>query len=402
MSLRLENKLQECLAELDAQHLRRKLRSVETPCAPQVILSGQARLAFCSNDYLGLANHPKVIAALVEGAQLYGVGSGASHLISGHSMAHHQLQEQLASFMAPHFEHCAALYFCSGYMANIGVLQALAAVGPETDIFCEALNHASLIDGVRLARAASKARIVVYPHGDIDALGQALVASSAANKIIVSDTVFSMDGELAPLPALLALAEQHDAWLMLDDAHGFGVLGSEGRGALEHFNLRSPHIVYVGTLGKAAGVGGAFVAASPSVIDWLLQKARTYIFSTAAAPALAHALSTSLSIIASEEGRQRRAHVQALVAQLRGACTDLPWSFLPSDTPIQPLVIGDNAAALRVAAALDAKGIWAPAIRPPTVAAGTARLRITLSAAHTQQQVEQLADALHQVAKCDA
>lgn len=379
------------LQALEARSLRRRRRTAETPCAPHVRVDGRQMLAFCSNDYLGLAAHPQVVEALREGAARYGVGSGGSHLISGHSVAHAQLEERLAAFVAPHLESARALYFSTGYMANLAVLSALA--GRDAEIFSEALNHASLIDGTRLSRAA----LQVYPHGDIDALDRMLTASTAATKVVVTDSVFSMDGNLAPLPALLALCERHEAWLMVDDAHGFGVLGAHGRGVLEHFALRSPYLIYVGTLGKAAGVGGAFVAAHASVIEWLVQSARPYIYTTAAAPALAHALLASLDLIEGAEGAARRARLQRLIAQFKAGLAVQRWQLAASDTAIQPLIIGRNDEALEVAAALHAQGLWVPAIRPPTVPANTARLRITLSAAHTEGDVARLAVTLNQL-----
>jgi 8-amino-7-oxononanoate synthase len=388
--MELLNRLQQQLQQLDRQQLRRSRRLADSGWAPQVTRAGRAMLSFCSNDHLALAAHPRVVAALCEGAARYGVGSGASHLISGHARAHALLEQRFAEFLAPHLEQARALYFCSGYMANLGVLTALAAA--DAALFCEALNHASLIDGARLARAP----VQVYPHADVDALERLLRASTAPTKVVVTDGVFSMDGDLAPLPPLLALCERYGAWLVVDDAHGFGVLGAHGRGILEHFNLRSAHLVYIGTLGKAAGVGGACVAAHDTVIEWLLQRARPYIYTTAAAPALAHALLTSLDIIGGAEGDQRRAHLRALIAQLQGGLRlRAPAALLPSLTAIQPLVVGSNQAALDAAASLHAAGYWVPAIRPPTVPAGSARLRITLSAAHTAQQVTQLTQALN-------
>jgi len=381
--------LESNLQQLDRQALRRRRRVAETPCAPRVQVDGRKMLAFCSNDYLGLAAHPRLVEALREGASLYGVGSGASHLISGHTRSHALLEERLAEFMAPQVEAARALYFCTGYMANLAVLTALATPGAE--IFSEALNHASLIDGARLSRA----KVHVYPHADLESLANMLAASSAPTKIVVTDSVFSMDGDLAPLPALLALCERHGAWLVVDDAHGFGVLGENGRGALEHFNLHSTNLVYMGTLSKAAGVGGAFVAAHASVIEWLVQRARPYIYTTAAAPALAHALLASLAIIGGAEGRQRRAHLQDLIAQLRADLRLQRWHLAASDTAIQPLIIGANDESMRAAGALFEQGLWVPAIRPPTVPPGTARLRVTLSAAHTEQDVAQVVAALN-------
>ena len=388
----LIDKVQGKLAALDAQNLTRRRRIADTACAPEQTVDDRAMLAFCSNDYLGLANHPRVVEALREGARLYGAGSGASHLISGHGRAHALLEERLAAFVAPNLVDARALYFSTGYMANLAVLTALGAE-PDAIIFSEALNHASLIDGARMARAG----VSVYPHGDVDALRAQLEASSASTKIVVTDSVFSMDGDLAPLPALLALCEQHGAWLVVDDAHGFGVLGAKGSGALEHFALRSPNLVYVGTLGKAAGVSGAFIAAHASVIELLVQRARPYIYTTASPPAIAHALLTSLDIIEGEEGISLRAQLAALIAQLDAELRLTRWQRAVSHTAIQPIVIGANEEALRVAASLHAQGLWVPAIRPPTVPVNTARLRVTLSAAHTREQVAQLAQAINQL-----
>lgn len=382
--------IQAKLAALDEQSLIRRRRVADTRCAPLQVVDGRPMLAFCSNDYLGLAAHPRVADALRQGVQLYGAGSGASHLVSGHSRAHCLLEERLAQTQAPHIDSAQALYFSTGYMANLAVLTTL---GQDADamIFSEALNHASLIDGARLARAG----VTVYPHRDTEALAARLEASNASTKIVVTDSVFSMDGNLAPLPELLALCERHGAWLVVDDAHGFGVLGQGGRGALEYFGLRSPHLVYVGTLGKAAGVSGAFVAAHESVVELMIQRARPYIYTTAAPPALAHALLTSLDIIAGDEGKGLRSHLASLLAQLNEELKLERWQRLQSHTAIQPIVIGSNDEALRASAALHARGLWVPAIRPPTVPAGTARLRVTLSAAHTHEEVAQLTAALN-------
>ncbi|TFW27783.1 8-amino-7-oxononanoate synthase [Massilia horti] len=380
------------LDQLASQSLTRRRRVAETRCAPRQVVDGRPLLAFCSNDYLGLAAHPRVIEALRAGAELYGAGSGASHLVSGHSAAHAQFEERVAQFVSPHLVEARALYLCTGYMANLAVLTALGSE-PDAMIFSEALNHASLIDGARLAKAG----VTVYPHGDLDTLACQLTASSASTRIVVTDSVFSMDGDLAPLPGLLELCERHGAWLVVDDAHGFGVLGAHGRGALEHFALRSPHLVYIGTLGKAAGVGGAFVAAHASVIELMIQRARPYIYTTAAPPALAHALLASLDIIGGEEGAALRDRLSALVAQLDHELRLERWQRPASQTPIQPIIIGSNDEALRAAAALHEQGLWVPAIRPPTVAPGTARLRVTLSAAHTHEDVAQLAAALNKL-----
>ncbi len=382
------------LDTLAARSLTRRRRITDGACAPRQLVDGRDLLAFCSNDYLGLAAHPQVIEALREGAQLYGAGSGASHLVSGHSRAHHLLEERLAEWMAPHLEQARALTLCTGYMANLAILGALG-VDADAMIFSEALNHASLIDGARLAKAG----VTVYPHGDVETLTQLLAASSASTKIVVTDSVFSMDGDLAPLPALLAACERHGAWLVVDDAHGFGVLGQNGRGALEHFGLRSSNLIYMGTLGKAAGVGGAFVAAHASVIELLIQRARPYIYTTACPPALAHALLASLAIMGGDEGAERRAHLARLVEQLRGSLRLERWELAASTTPIQPVIIGSNDAALHAASRLHEQGLWVPAIRPPTVAPGTARLRVTLSAAHATDDVARLAQALNELEK---
>ena len=388
MSISLLQKLQDNLGALDAKGLRRRRRTADGPCAPRVTVDGRPMLAFCSNDYLGLAAHPQVIAALQEGAARFGAGSGASHLISGHSRAHVLLEERLAAFLSPHLPSARALTFSTGYMANLALLSALG--GADAELFSEAVNHASLIDGARLSRSAVR----VYPHGDTAVLAAMLAASTAATKLVVTDSVFSMDGDLSPLPSLLELCEQYGAWLVVDDAHGFGVLGAQGRGALEHFALRSPQLVYMGTLGKAAGVAGAFVAAHESVIETLVQRARPYIYTTAAPPALAHALLASLDIIDGAEGRSRRAHLDALVRRFDASLVLRRWRRLPSATPIQPVIIGENQAALAAAAALDARGLWVPAIRPPTVPRGTARLRVTLSAAHGFDDLARLIEAL--------
>jgi 8-amino-7-oxononanoate synthase len=392
--MELLNQLTRQLRALDGDGLTRRRRTVDSPCGPRVTVDGRELLAFCSNDYLGLANHPRLKLALQEGAALYGVGSGASHMISGHGRAHAMLEERLAEFVGGHLESARALTFCTGYMANLAIITGLAAGDRDAEIFSESLNHASLIDGARLSRA----RVRVYPHADLEALAAMLAASNAATKLVVTDAVFSMDGDLAPLPALLALCEQHGAWLVVDDAHGFGTLGAHGRGALEHFNLRSPHLVYMGTLGKAAGVGGAFVAAHETVIETLVQKARPYIFTTATPPALAHALLTSLDLIEGQEGIKRRAHLGALVAQLNHGRLGLKlrrWRRLPSMTAIQPVLIGDNTETMRAGAALYEQGLWVGTIRPPTVAPGTSRLRVTLSAGHSDMEVAQLIAALN-------
>lgn len=395
--MKLLDDIRHKLTALERQHLRRQIRTLDTPCSPHIRIGERELLAFCSNDYLGLANHPALVEAMAEGARTYGVGSGAAHLVSGHSRAHALLEEQLAAMLSPWIPQARALFFCTGYMANLAVTPALVEAGDTASktsgraIFADALNHASLIDATRLARDAD---VIEYAHADVAALGAALAGSAAGHKLIVTDAVFSMDGDIAPLPALAQLAEQYDAWLVVDDAHGFGVLGEHGCGALEHFKLRSEHIVYTGTLGKAAGVAGAFVVAHASVIEWLLQRARTYLFTTASPPAVAHTVSRSLALIAGSEGQQRRAALQDNIEHFKSRLQTRQWRLLPSSTAIQPLLIGSNGAALAAASALDRAGLWVPAIRPPTVPSGTARLRIALSAAHTHHDIDTLCDAL--------
>jgi 8-amino-7-oxononanoate synthase len=375
------------LAALRKDGLERRRRTLQAPCGPLARVDGRDLVSFCSNDYLGLANDPALIAAACAGAQDWGVGSGASHLVSGHLEPHQALERRLAAFTG----FPRALLFSTGYLANLGIVPAL--VGRGDAVFADKLNHASLIDAVQLARADSRR----YAHGDLAALERLLAGSSAKRKLILSDAVFSMDGDLAPLPGLLELAEHYDAWLLVDDAHGFGVLGAQGRGSLSHFALPgSPRILYMGTLGKAAGAAGAFVAASELVIEWLLQRARTYIFTTGASPVMACALLASVDLI--EQGDARRLQLRQLAAQLQAGLAGTRWRLLPSPTAIQPLLIGDNFETLRVADALFADGLWVPAIRPPTVPKGSARLRISLSAAHSAAQVARLVEALRQLA----
>ncbi len=396
--------LQTKLDALQAQSLTRFTRVAETGTAPRQIVrgaDGRARelLMFCSNDYLGLAAHPEIAQALAEGAQIYGGGSGASPLVSGHSRAHHEVQTQLADWFSPFIPKAKALGFCTGYMANLAVVATLGDA--QAEIFSETLNHASLIDGTRLA----KATVTRYAHVDLQDLRSRLAASTARIKLIVTDAVFSMDGDIAPLPGLLALAEEFDAWLIVDDAHGFGVLGASGAGTVEHFGLRSERLIVMGTLGKSAGLAGAFVVAHATIADYLLQAARNYIFSTASPPAVEHALLTSFALIRGPVGQQRRERLTALQARLRQGKTALldrhpalPWRLAPSSTPIQPLIIGGNAEVMALAAALEQQGLRVPGIRPPTVPKGEARLRITLCATHTNEDVDRLLAALEDCA----
>lgn len=397
------------LAQLRTAHLARKRRQVAPVVSPAdvqpddealrgttYVIDGQTRLSFGSNDYLGLSQHPALLAAAKAAIDRYGVGATASPLVCGHSPAHEALEQELAAFVGlPR-----ALYFYAGYAANVGMIPAL--VGRGDAVFSDALNHACLIDGIRL----SKADLHVLPHADLSALESALQASQARRKLVVTDAVFSMDGNVIDVPALMALCERHDAWLLIDDAHGFGVLGEHGEGTLSHHGMaglcgvapvwqgRMHRLIYMATLGKAAGVAGAFVAGEPSVIEWIMQKARTYMFATAAPAMVAEALRSGVHVMRDEPWR--RDHLRALQVRLRQGIADarLPWTLMPSSTAIQPLVIGSNEDALRVMAQLDQQGVWVPAIRPPTVPAGTARLRISLSAAHTLDHVDQLCAAL--------
>ncbi|MDO9052348.1 MAG: 8-amino-7-oxononanoate synthase [Gallionella sp.] len=381
------SELQLELDERAAQGLLRARRTVTSPQSPHIVVDGKPYLAFCSNDYLGLASHPQLIAALQQGAQQWGAGAGAAHLVSGHFSPHEQLEDELAAFVGKP----AALLFSTGYMANLGVVQAL--VGRGDTVFADKLNHASLNDAMSLSRATVKR----YRHNDIAQLDTLLAQGGKGRKLICTDAVFSMDGDRARLPELLALCEAYDAWLLVDDAHGYGVTGEQGRGSLSHFGLDSQRIIYMATLGKSAGVFGAFVAAGQVVIDTLVNSARSYVYTTATPPALSVALLESLRLI--EQGDALRAHLHSLIAQLRAGLQGLPWALMPSDTAIQPLLIGENQAALDLSMALRERGIWVAAIRPPTVPAGTARLRITLSAAHSAAGVSRLLEALRELAR---
>ena len=373
-------------AELDqrkADGLLRQRRLLDSPQAEHIVANGKPYLSFCSNDYLGLANHPSLIAAMQAAAGDSGVGSGASNLITGHHRYHDELEKKLAEFV----DMPAALLFSTGYMANIGVLGAL--VGRGDAIFADKLNHACLNDGGYYSLADFKR----FAHNDVVALEKLLKSSTAKQKLIAVDAVFSMDGDIAPIPDYLRLCEQYDAYLYVDDAHGFGVLGEHGQGCLSHFNIKSPRIIMMATLGKAAGVAGAFVAAEQVVIDYLIQNARSYVYSTPAPPALSATLIQSVTLI--EQGDDLRAHLQHLIATLKANLQLKNWVLMPSDTAVQPLVIGSNHAAVSLSEHLQKLGFLVPAIRPPTVPKNTARLRISLSAAHSEQDVIRLANALN-------
>ena len=389
----------EQIAELDVQLLKRRLRVTESPCDTEVIVDQRKLHTFCSNDYLGLANHPELIQALAEGANLYGVGSGASHLISGHNIAHDLLEKKLASFQSKHIPNAGALFFSTGYLANLTAITGLIKLAKpgEASIYSANLNHASIIDGVRLASIQSKASVTLFDHQQLEALTEALKKDTKPLKLIITDGVFSMDGDITPVKALVEVAEQYDALLLVDDAHGFGVLGELGHGILEQFDIRSERIIYIGTLGKAAGVSGAFICAQAPFIDWLIQKGRPYIYSTATPPAIAHALLKSLAIIESEEGKARRRQLNQLITHWQNEMHFSDWKKVASCTPIQPVILGSNANALAAAKLLNEMGYWIPAIRPPTVPAGSARLRITFSANHSIEELKNLIQALQKI-----
>ena len=383
------------LTELDTQLLRRKIRSVDSPCGTRIKIAGRELQAFCSNDYLGLANHPDLITALSEGAQQFGVGSGASHLISGHQTIHDALEEKLAQTQALSIPKAKALFFSTGYLANISAITALSNLKSNASkIYSARLNHASLIDGVRLAKGQNDATLFIFDHHNLVALEDELKQDSSQHKLIIIDGVFSMDGDLAPIGALLQLAERHDALLMVDDAHGFGVLGRHGYGILEDSGLCSERLIYVGTLGKAAGISGAFVCANELLIEWLIQKARPYIYSTASSPALAYALIRSLELIEGPIGQERRDSLRSNTVLWKQLAQFTHWHLLDSDTAIQPIMIGSNETVLQLAKDLDRAGYWIPAIRPPTVPVGMSRLRMTLSATHTHDEISALANIL--------
>jgi len=370
------------LAQRQAERLSRQRQVLDSPQGVQPIVDGVPLLAFCSNDYLGLAADPRLAAAARAGLDRYGVGAGASHLITGHMRPHHALEEELAEFVGAE----RALLFSTGYMANLGIVQAL--MGRHDTVFEDRLNHASLIDAAHLSRA----RMERYRHGDSAYLASAL-AGASGQKLIATDGVFSMDGDLAPLPELHRLARTHDALLLVDDAHGLGVLGAQGRGSLEHFGL-APQLplLMMGTLGKALGTFGAFAAGAADVIEYLIQCARTYTYTTALPPAVAEATRAALAIARTEGWRREK--LQGLIAQFRAGAQQLGLRLMESATPIQPVLLGTPEAALAASAALRAQGLLVTAIRPPTVPAGGARLRITLSAAHEPAHVVRLLDAL--------
>ena len=379
---RIAARVADGLAALEHATLLRRRRVVESPQGPRVRVDGRELRNFSSNDYLGLANHPALRAAAHAAIDRHGVGAGASPMVSGHLAVHEEAEARFAAFVGlPR-----ALLFASGYAANLGVLAALC--DRHAEIFADRLDHACLVDGALLSRA----RLTRYPHNDLDALSARLQASSAEVRVVATDTVFSMDGDIAPVAQMLALCERHDAWLLLDDAHGMGVLGARGRGALEHFGVRSPRILYMATLGKALGGYGAFVAGEDAAIEWLVQRARTYVFSTALPPMAAAVAVSAMDLLASDSSLVARLHER--IGQLRRACIESGVALAPSETAIHPLVLGGAQRAVQASARLAEAGFLVPAIRPPTVPENTSRLRISLSAAHESADVVDLARAL--------
>ena len=375
--------LDSALQERRAESLYRRRRTVDGPQQPNIVVDGKQLLAFCSNDYLGLANHPDVIRSFQNAANEYGVGGGASHLIIGHSRAHHQLEEELAAFTG----RPRALLFSTGYMANLGVISAL--LGKGDGVFQDRLNHASLLDGGQL----SGARFQRYLHADTQSLETKLVRSEARRKLVVTDGVFSMDGNIAPLKELSDVAQNNNAWLMVDDAHGFGVIGQGGRGVADLFDMGLRELpVLMGTLGKGFGTSGAFVAGSEELIETLIQFARPYIYTTSIPPAVAEATRTSLRLLQKEDWRREK--LQGLIRQFRFGCEQLGLALMNSNTPIQPIMVGGAEQALAMSESLEQQGVLVTAIRPPTVPKGASRLRVTLSASHTEDDVSRLLLAL--------
>ncbi|WP_455218953.1 8-amino-7-oxononanoate synthase [Kaarinaea lacus] len=379
MSSSFETTIAQSLQSKRELHLYRSRRVLTGPQGPHVSIGKESYLSFCSNDYLGLANHPDVVQAMQSGAEHYGVGSGAAHLISGHSTAHHALEEELADFV----QRPRALLFSTGYMANLGTVAALLNKGDA--VYEDRLNHASLID----AGLNSGARFQRYQHADTHSLNSFLSKSEANKKLIVTDGVFSMDGDIAPMDQLVKLAKKHDAWLMVDDAHGIGVLGKQGRGTIHSFGLSTQDVpVLMGTLGKGLGAFGAFVAGEENLIEYLIQEARTYIYTTALPSAIAEATRRSLQL--AKQDQWRRDKLNTLIQRFRAGAKQLGLTLIDSKTPIQALIIGDADRAVALSQQLLQKGILISAIRPPTVPENSSRLRITFSALHEDSDVDLL------------
>ncbi|MEL0614290.1 8-amino-7-oxononanoate synthase [Marinomonas arenicola] len=372
------------LNERRQQSLLRQTVTLEGPQTPNATFANHQYKAFCSNDYLGLANHPELIRSLHESAHQYGVGGGSSHLVCGHLAPHQALEEALADWLG--YER--VMLFSTGYMANLGVISALAA--KDRPVAQDKLNHASLLDGAVLAQAPLRR----YLHGDV-ASAEKLLSKLATPGLLVTDGIFSMDGDLAPLAELSKLAARRDWLLMVDDAHGLGCVGEQGRGSLALENLDAESLpILVGTFGKAFGTSGAFAATSHAMADYLTQFARPYVYTTAMSPAIAGATLTALKLIQSAEGQARREKLAQHIAYFRHRLSQLPVKLMASNTAIQPIVIGESSTAIKVSDALKSLGIWCTAIRPPTVPVGSARLRITLSASHTDDDLVFLCDSL--------
>lgn len=381
----LDQRLGAELARIREAQLYRVRRAVDGGHGVEIIVDSQRCLNFCSNDYLGLANDPRVAEAARKSLSTSGTGSGAAALVSGYNREHRALEEELAAFMG----RPRALLFSTGWAANLGVLRAL--LGKGDTLIADELNHASLIDGGRL----SGAQYTRVPHAQLDAYAQALAQPRSGETLVVSDSVFSMDGDLAPLKELAALSANSNATLMIDDAHGLGVIGKDGSGAVNAAGLGVNEVpIYVATLGKSLGAAGAFVAGSDNLIEYLIQRARSWVFSTAPPPSIAAAARAALKIVQAEP--QRRAQLHANIKQLRDGAAQLGIALGNSSTAIQPLIVGDEGRALALSRALYERGLWVAAIRPPTVPRGTSRLRITLSAAHTPAQIDLLLAALEQ------
>lgn len=382
-------RIKQTLAQRRQQQLYRTPHIAGSAQQPHMQIDGRDCIVFCSNDYLGLANHPNIISAFQQAANQWGVGSGSAHLINGHSKPHQQLEEALAEFTG----RDRALLFSTGYMANLGVVSALMQQGDR--VYQDRLNHASLLDAVKL----SDARQIRFQHNDTGHLLQRMQKQTEGQAMILADGVFSMDGDTAPVRTLASIAQDKDAWLMIDDAHGFGVLGKNGAGLLAQEGMTQDEVpILMATLGKALGTAGAFVAGSHELIEYLIQTARTYIYTTAQPPAIAAATLASLKLVQQEDWR--REHLRSLIKQFRSGAEQLGLALMNSQTPIQPLMIGNSGEALELSQRLAAEGVLVTAIRPPTVPKGTARLRITLSAAHSMEDVERLLEALERTALC--
>lgn len=373
------------IAERQQQQRFRQCKTHDTAQGSHLIREGREYLNFSSNDYLGLANHSLVKQAFIEAAQQYGVGSGSAHLVCGHHAEHQALEQELAAFTGQQ----AAILFSTGYMANVGVINAL--VGRGDLVLQDRLNHASLLDG-GLSSGATFSR---YHHNDIADLSRRLTSSSSAKKLIVSDGVFSMDGDTALLPDLVHISQQQQAALMIDDAHGFGVLGATGAGIGEHFACQHDIDIYMATFGKAIGTFGAFVSGSRELIDYLTNFARPYIYTTAMPPAVAAATRQSLQLLTTESWR--RDYLQSLIQRFRAGVNAQGWQLMASQTAIQPILLGEESKALALSVALAERGFWVTAIRPPTVPVGQSRLRVTITASHSEADIDKLLAVLDEL-----